>query len=196
MYSLVSGVSIRRCEIRFPASVLTLYVQVNRHFVAAVSVRGYAEVPRAVLSTRAYELEGADAAVGGVLLLQRVPIVGQFLLQVCAHLLPNYFQRVVALRLAAQRRARAKPRRLIPMFLHEMGRHCACHHREQSDFISFLLSFEHAWTKWDFPLFIRQCEINVFPTNEILLTSVKRKEKEKEKDKSLKKKETKKYSRP
>lgn len=63
-------------EIRFPASVPTLYVQMNCHFVATISVRGYAEVSRAVFSSRAYKLERADAAVGGVLLLQCIPIVG------------------------------------------------------------------------------------------------------------------------
>lgn len=103
----------------------------NCHFVATISVRGYAEVSRAVFSTRAYKLERADAAVGGVLLLQRIPIVGQFLFQVCAHLLPDYFQWMIALRFATQRRARAQPRCLVTVFLHEVGRYCACYYREQ-----------------------------------------------------------------
>lgn len=98
-------------EIRFPGiriiCLFTLYVQVDRHFVAAISVRGYAEVSRAVLSTRAYKLERADYAVGRVLLLKRVSIVGKFLLQVCAHLLPKYLQGMITLRLATKGSARA-----------------------------------------------------------------------------------------
>lgn len=122
--SLVSPASSRRKYDFRIIYLLTLYVQVDRHFVAAVSVRGYAEVSRAVLSTRAYKLERADDAVGRVLLLKRVPIVGQFLLQVGAHLLPKYLQGMIALRLAAQGRARAQPRCLVTVFLREMGGHC------------------------------------------------------------------------
>lgn len=98
-----------RQKTRFPGFIclLTLYIQVDRHFVAAVSVRGYAEVSRAVLSARAYKLERADYAVGRVLLLKRVPIVGKFLLQVCAHLLPKYLQGMITLRLATEGSARA-----------------------------------------------------------------------------------------
>lgn len=98
-----------RQETRFPGFIclLTLYIQVDRHFVAAVSVRGYAEVSRAVLSARAYKLERADYAIGRVLLLKRVPIVGKFLLQVCAHLLPKYLQGMITLRLATEGSARA-----------------------------------------------------------------------------------------
>lgn len=48
----------------------------NRHFVAAVSVGRDAKVPSAVLATGTEEAENADCAVGGVVLLQRVTIVG------------------------------------------------------------------------------------------------------------------------
>lgn len=95
-------------HVKIPGEIRRLlYIQVDRHFVAAVSVRGYAEVSRAVLSARAYKLERADYAVGRVLLLKRVPIVGKFLLQVCAHLLPKYLQGMITLRLATEGSARA-----------------------------------------------------------------------------------------
>lgn len=49
----------------------------NRHLVAAVSVGRDAEVPSAVLATSADETENAHGAVGGVVLLQSITIVGQ-----------------------------------------------------------------------------------------------------------------------
>lgn len=93
---------------RFPGSIdsLTLYVQVNRHFVAAVRVRRDAKISAAVLATGAHKFQRANTTIRGVLFLQCVPIVSEFLLQVRARLFPQYLQRVITLRLAAQRCAR------------------------------------------------------------------------------------------
>lgn len=60
----------------FIGSPRTLNVKMNRHLVAAVSVGRDAEVSSAVLATGADETENADGAVGGVVLLQSVTIVG------------------------------------------------------------------------------------------------------------------------
>lgn len=75
----------------------------NRHLVAAVSVGCDAEVPSAVLATSANEAENADRTVSGVVLLQSITIVGQLGIQLGACFLPDYLQRMVALRLATQR---------------------------------------------------------------------------------------------
>lgn len=79
----------------------------NRHLVTAVGVGGNAEIPAAVLSAGADETEDADGAVGRIVLLQSVTVVGQLRLQLRAGFLPDYFQGMVALRFAAQRGVRA-----------------------------------------------------------------------------------------
>lgn len=101
----------------------------NRHLVAAVSVGRDAEVPSAVLATGTDKTENADRAVGGVILLQSITIVGQLGIQLGACFLPDYLQRMVALRLATQRCIRAQPRGLIAMLLHKMRGNCVNRNR-------------------------------------------------------------------
>lgn len=96
----------------------------NRHLVAAVSVGRDAKVPSAILAAGADEAENADYAVGGVVLLQSITIVGKLRIQLGACFLPDYLQRMVALRLATQRGIRAQPRCLIPMLFHKMRGDC------------------------------------------------------------------------
>lgn len=96
----------------------------NGHFVAAVSVGRDAKVPSAVLAASTDETENADGAVGGVVLLQGITIVGKLRIQLGACFLPDYLQRMVAFRFATQRGIRAQSRGLIAMLVHKMRGNC------------------------------------------------------------------------
>lgn len=71
--------------------VLTLYIQVNRHLVAAIGVRRDAEISSTVFPISTDESQGADSTLCRVLLFQRVSVVGQLLLQLRPVLFPKYF---------------------------------------------------------------------------------------------------------
>lgn len=102
----------------------TLNIKMNRHLIAAISVGRDAKVPSAVFATSANKAENANSAVGRVVLLQAVTIVGKLRIQLGACFLPDYLQRMVALRLATQRSIRAQPRSLVAMLLHKMRGNC------------------------------------------------------------------------
>lgn len=93
----------------------------DRHLVAAVRVAGYAKVPAAVLPGRADEAQDRGHAVGGVDLLDHVPVVGHGRLELRVRLAPNQLQRVVALGLAPQLGVRAQPGSVIGVLRCEVG---------------------------------------------------------------------------
>lgn len=126
----------------------TLNIKVNRHLVAAISVGRDAKIPSAVFAAGANKAENADDAVGRIVLLQAITIVGKLRIQLGACFLPDYLQRMVALRLATQRSVRAQPRGLIAMLLHEMCGNCFKQNR-----ILFIITYADAVSSWKTRLF-------------------------------------------